>query len=148
MKRLYKFLSLKLSASHLLVSALLLLGIVRLGLWLLPFQTLRYLLSRMTRIATEVQEINQASVDRVVWAVTVANRYMPGEVKCLARALATQVLLGQRGHQALLRIGVAKGEQGQLEAHAWVESQGRIVIGNLADFSRYTPLPPLEEGRL
>jgi hypothetical protein len=102
----------------------------------------------MTRIATEVQEINQASVDRVVWAVTVANRYMPGEVKCLARALTTQVLLGQRGHQALLRIGVAKGEQGQLEAHAWVESQGRIVIGDLADFSRYTPLPPLEGGRL
>jgi hypothetical protein len=42
-----------------------------------------------------------------------------------------------------LRIGVAKGEAGKLEAHAWVESQGRIVIGGLRDLPYFTPLPPL-----
>jgi len=34
--------------------------------------------------------------------------------------------------------------QGQLQAHAWVESQGRIVSGGLKDLWRYTPLPLLE----
>jgi len=32
----------------------------------------------------------------------------------------------------------------QLQAHAWVESQGRIVSGGLKDLWRYTPLPLLE----
>jgi len=47
------------------------------------------------------------SVGRVVWAVEVVSRYMPG-VKCLARALATQVLLRHYSHQAHLCIGVAR----------------------------------------
>ena len=147
MKRLRKFLYLTASDRQLLVSAGLLLGTIRLGLWLLPFQTWRRLLVRMTQTAEELPQTNQLCVDKVVWAVEVASRYMPGRVKCLARALATQVLLGRCGHLAQLRIGVAKSEQGQLEAHAWVESQGRIVIGGLKDLARYTPLPPLEGER-
>jgi hypothetical protein len=147
MKRLRKFLSLTPADRRLLASAALLLGAIRFGLWLLPFQTLQRLLARMIQAPNKMQEVNQVSVDRVIEAVEVASRYMPGGVKCLARALATQVLLGQRGYQAELRIGVAKGEEGQLEAHAWVENQGRTVIGNLADLSRFTPLLPLEGGR-
>jgi len=142
MKRLRKFLSLTPSDRRLLVSAALLLGAIRLGLWLLPFQTLRRLLAKMTQVTTQLQNADLTSMDRVVWAVAVASRYIPG-VKCLARALATQVLLSQRSYPTCLRIGVAKSEGGKLEAHAWVESQERIVIGGLRDLSRYTPLPPL-----
>lgn len=148
MKRLRKFLHLTSGDRRLLVSAALLLGMIRLGLWLLPFQTLRRLLARMIQTTSVLQDTDQVSVDQVVRAVAVASRYMPGGVKCLARALATQVLLGRRGHRADLRIGVAKGSAGQLEAHAWVESQGRIVIGGLKDLARYTPLPNLEAERL
>ncbi|HEY9875191.1 MAG TPA: lasso peptide biosynthesis B2 protein [Candidatus Obscuribacterales bacterium] len=147
MRRLRKFLSLTASDRQLVVSAALLLAGIRLGLWLLPFKTLRHLLTLIAQAPLELQPTNQVSVDKVVWAVAVVSRYMPGEVKCLARALATEVLLGRSGHQAELRIGVAKGEQGQLEAHAWVESQGRIVIGALKDLARYTPLPTLEVKR-
>lgn len=147
MQRLRKFLQINQRDRRLLVNTALLLGTIRLGLWLLPFQTLRQLLARMTQITTELQKPNHASIGRVVWAVEVVSRYMPGGVKCLARALSTQVLLGRRGHLAELRIGVAKSERGQLEAHAWVESQGRIVIGGLKDLARYTPLSTLEEER-
>jgi len=59
----------------------------------------------------------RVSVGRVVWAVEVVS-YMPG-VKCLARALATQALLRQYSHQAHIRIGVARSQKGQLQAHAW-----------------------------
>jgi len=85
-------------------------------------------------------------MDSVTWAVAVASRYVP-LVTCLTQALATQVLLGRCGHPASLRIGVARSERGQLQAHAWVESQGRIVFGGLKNLSHYTPLPPLEGER-
>ncbi|NET54236.1 MAG: lasso peptide biosynthesis B2 protein, partial [Merismopedia sp. SIO2A8] len=65
-------------------------------------------------------------------------------VKCLARALTTQVFMSRQGYSPQLRIGVAKGEGGQLEAHAWVESQGQVVIGYLGNLSYFTPLPSLE----
>lgn len=146
MKHLRKFLSLMPGERHLLVSAVLLLGVIRLGLWLLPFQTWRRLLVSSTEKTPELKTAEQASLNRVVWAVTVASRYMPG-VKCLARALATKVLLAHQGYISELRIGVAKTEEGQLQAHAWVESEGRIVIGGLRDLSCYTPLPLQERGR-
>lgn len=140
MRRLRKLVALLKSDRRLLVSAIFLLGIVRLGLWLLPFQTLRRFLAGLTPTASKLQKSEQVSVDKIIWAVRVASRYIPGRVKCLARALTTQVLLERHGYKAQLRIGVAKGEQG-LEAHAWVESQGRIVIGGLKDIGRYTTLP-------
>lgn len=140
MKRLSKFLQLARSEQRLVINASILLGAIRLGLWLLPFQTLRRLLARFYTMTTQSQTIGSTDI---IWSVEVVSRYMPG-VKCLAQALATQVLLRQHGHLADLRIGVAKSEQGQLQAHAWVESQGKIVSGGLRDLWRYTPLPPLE----
>lgn len=140
MKRLHKLIALTSSDRQLLVKTALLLGIIRLGLWLLPFQTLRRLVVRMTQ-TTSMQKQDQIFVNKVVWAVRVVSRHMPGKVKCLARALTTQVLLGRSGYQSQIRIGVAKNKTGQLEAHAWVESQGRIIIGGLKDLGRYTPLP-------
>lgn len=141
MKQLRKFRQLTYSDCRLLLSTVFLLGTIRLGLWLLPFPILQRLLTKMTQTQESPTQIPLA---RVVWAVTVVSRYMPGEVKCLARALATQILLARHGYQAQLRIGVAKGERGQLEAHAWVESQGKIVIGGIKNLGRYTPLPTLE----
>lgn len=141
MNLLHKLLQLKSSDRQLLLITFSLLGAIRLGLWLLPFPTWRRLLSRVMQPKSKLQEADRVSISQVVWAVSVASRYMPGGVKCLARALATQVLLSQQGHTADLHIGVAKGEGGQLEAHAWVESQGQIVIGHLSNLSRFTPLP-------
>jgi hypothetical protein len=48
-----------------------------------------------------------------------------------------QILLQQQGYPASLQIGVAKGRDGQLEAHAWVESQGQVVIGNLENLAHF-----------
>ncbi len=142
MQRMYKFLCLPSTDRHLLIQAVFLLGAVRLGLWLLSFQTLRRRLTRIT------QATKQVPIDRVVWAVTVASRYVP-LTTCLTRALAAQVLLGRCGHPASLRIGVTRSEAGQLQAHAWVESQeGQIVFGGLEDLSRYSLMPPLERENL
>ncbi len=146
MQRLHKFLGLSSAHRRLLVTSALLVGTIRLGLWLLPFQVLRLRLAGMARTANKVQQGDQATIDRVVWAVKVASRYVP-KATCLTQALAAQVLLSRRGYPVRLRLGVAKGEAGQLRAHAWVESQGRIMIGGLEALSHFTPLPPLERER-
>lgn len=143
MRQLYKFLRLTSGDRQLLLSTAILLGAIRLGLWLLPFQTLRRLLARIMQTFTEL-EPEPFPVGRSVWAVEVISWRMPGGVKCLAKALATQVLLSRCGHSTQLCIGVAKDKKGKLEAHAWVESQGRIIIGGLTDMARFTPLPSLE----
>lgn len=62
---------------------------------------------------------------------------------CLNRPLATQVLLGRRGQQVNLRIGVKRDAGGEFKAHAWSESEGRIVLGSTDDLSEMTPLPAL-----
>jgi hypothetical protein len=147
MKLLYKFLRLKECDRQLLLITFTLLGTIRLGLWLLPFRTWRRLLSRIMQPKSKLQGANPASINQVVWAVSVASHYMPGGVKCLARALATQVLLSQQGHTADLYIGVAKGEEKQLEAHAWVESQGQVVIGDLSNLSSFIPLPAFGDSK-
>jgi hypothetical protein len=69
-------------------------------------------------------------------------------VKCLARALATQILLSRCGYPSHLRFGIVKEKEGHLQAHAWVESQGEVVMGDLRNLSEFTPLPSLEGGRL
>jgi hypothetical protein len=143
MKRLYRFLSLSSRDRRLLIKAALLLGIIRLGLWLLVFQTLRGLLLRVRWKSTGLSEADPLSLERIAWAIRVAGRYIPG-VTCLVQALAAQVLLEQEGHPACLRIGVAKDKNGRLQAHAWTESGGKVVVGG-GNLSSYTLLSPAEK---
>jgi len=140
MKRLHKFLTLTPSDRVLLINALLLLGAIRLGLKLLPFQTLRRLLARIAQSIKTLQEAEKASVDKVAWAVMVASHYIPG-ARCLAQALATQVLLERRGYPTQLRIGFTRDKGGQMSAHAWIESEGRVAIGGAGNMACYIPVP-------
>lgn len=143
MIRLRKFLHLSSVEQRLLVEAALLLGVTRLGLWLLPFQTLQRLLARLTRTTARPQNVECDSKQSVVWAVETAGRYIPPVTTCLTQALAVQVLLLRRGYPALLHIGTTREDGGRFLAHAWVESEGNVVIGG-HDLERYTPLATLE----
>ena len=146
MRRLLKLLVLPAEDRVLLLCAAWWVGAVRFGLWLVPFGTLRRWLIRMTRAKTESLTFNPSAIKRVVWAVTAVSRYVPAAT-CLTQALATQVMLGRRGQLTNLRIGVAKSVRGQLKAHAWLELDGQIVIGEQKDLTRYTPLSSLKEER-
>lgn len=142
MKRLRKFLRLSSTEQRLLFRALILLGVITLGLRLLPFRPLRRILARGAHAPGGLPTTDPASADRIPWAVAVASRSVPGATSCLIQALAAQVLLEQAGFPAPLHIGVARDEGGQLKAHAWVEHQGAIVIGS-PEAGRYTPLMTL-----
>lgn len=145
MRSIRKFLRLPITDQCLLIESAFLLGAVRVALWLLPFQVLRRLLARITRMSSQQRTSNDRSLEQVVWAVGTASHYIPQASTCLTQALVAQVLLGRRGHPAHLRIGIARDAAGQLQAHAWVESGGKIVLGDLQDLWRYNPLPPLED---
>src|SRR5215831_18997330 len=146
MERLRKFLLLTATERSLLIRAVLLLGAIRVGLWLLSFRTLWDLLARVTPARGRSRDLDYSSPEQVARAVTAASRYVP-RATCLTQALAAQVLLTRQGYPVSLRIGVAKGEGGRLEAHAWVENQGEVVIGGAA-LGRYTLLLACEGDRL
>jgi hypothetical protein len=144
MRLLFRFFRLPVADRSLLVKAAFTVGATRLGLWVLSFGTLRRILARVRRRPARLRRADQSSLDRVAWAVTVASRFVPAAT-CLTQALATHVLLDQQGYSACLRIGVVKGEDGQLRAHAWVESDGVVVMGGSEpSIERYTPLPAFE----
>ena len=144
MERLRKFLRLSVGEQRILIKASLLLVVIRLGLWLLPFRTLRRLLAKATQAPPRLQQkADRFCADRVARAVAVASNHVPGVGTCLTQALAAQVLLARRGHQTSLRIGAARGEEGQFEAHAWLECGGKVVIGG-SELERYTRIAALE----
>jgi hypothetical protein len=145
MKLLRKFLRLSTAEQWLLIATAFLLEAIKLSMKLLQFRTLRRLLVRVTDATpAKPQYTNHLPIERVAWAVEATSRHTPGVKTCLTQALAAQVLLARHGHPALLRIGVAKGEQEEFRAHAWVESKGKIVVGG-SEPGRYTPLAVLEE---
>ena len=120
--------------------------LVRLGLLVLPFSLLNDLVGKSKQLkflAFSPQELN---VGRIVQAVYRSSRYQPGNPMCLARALTTAVLMGLYDFPYEINIGVAKGENGKLKAHAWVIFQGTVIVGNLSDLSRYVPMSAKGEG--
>src|SRR5262249_17811718 len=139
MKQLYKLLSLSFIDLHLLINSAFLLGVSGLGLRLFSLSTLRRLLIS-NHTTSEMNDWDGAAVHQVVWAVTVASRYIPGAKNCLRQALVTQALLGQYGYPSSLCIGVARDITGCLQAHAWVENRGKVVIGGLESRSRFALL--------
>ncbi len=140
MRRLNKFLRLSFSEKILFVRIWVLLAITRSGLSLLPFPTLRKVL---TVIGPLIARGGQAwPEDLLVWAVGAASRYVP-RATCLTQALAIQLVLKQSGRQASLHIGVNGVEGDRLDAHAWVVSQGRVILGS-SDFDRFKFLASFE----
>jgi hypothetical protein len=143
MRKLRKLLQMSMSDRLLLLNTTLLLSTIRLSLWLLPFKIWRpFLEESTTSTATSTPKI---PLGKITWAINIVSSQMPGGVKCLARALATHILMTKYGHTPKFKIGVAKGGEGQLEAHAWIENpDGKIVMGWLEDLGRYLPLPSFQ----
>jgi hypothetical protein len=98
----------------------------RLLLWVLPFKSLVRVANRTADGLAGAPDA--CSPEQVGWAVTAASTYVPGAT-CLAQALAGQWLLRRAAHPARLHLGVAKTKNGTLKAHAWLECNGRVVVG-------------------
>jgi hypothetical protein len=126
----------------LVVSALLLVSATRFALCILRVRRAARLLGWLVP-GRPGKPPDPSLADRVVRAVMRASRVVPGAT-CLTQALAAQVLLERHRRPTRLHIGVFRdGRQQVVRGHAWVESEGKVVVGG-HDLSTYVPLASLE----
>lgn len=122
-----------------LIKALMLLWIVRIMLYALPFQTLQNIIKKFT--STEENKIHSVEIRKLIWAVEVMSVYTL-RATCLTRALAAQILLARYNYSSNIKIGVSKNK-GEFEAHAWLEADDKIILGESE--MEYTPILKMGE---
>ena len=115
---------------------------VRLTLWLLPFHIVCGHIHRLNEKHGKRKSTENRHLSVIAHRVTRVSRYVP-KATCLTQAIATMILLYLKNYPATLRIGVARNNEGRFEAHAWVESEGSVVIGGSKTnlYSKYSLLP-------
>ena len=130
--------------------AAVLLFLVSVGASVLRFRTLRYLIHRygLNRCGgsrgSSTDGLSSEQVRRIAWAVVAVARRLPTRTTCLMEALAAEAMLHRRGCACELRFGVRAPGSGSspLAAHAWIEHQGVVVLGQLENLSDYAVLSP------
>jgi len=140
LNRLRKYLRLPAPDRRLLLEAAMLQAAVRLALWFLPARTWHRLSACVGIPMRHRPSACVVSPSRAAWAIAATTRVIPRST-CLVRALAAQRLLARHGYPSTLHLGVARAPHG-LDAHAWLECQGAILLGAPAP-GRYTLLTSL-----
>lgn len=122
---------------RLIVPALLVLVCVRLALSLLPYRTRMRCLEALRRHTSRMTP-GDATPEDVARVVARVSAVVP-LASCLTQALATCLLLRPDEKTARLRIGVRHGEAGGLQAHAWIETDAGVLLGD-DELEAYAPL--------
>jgi len=71
-------------------------------------------------------------LNRIAHAVKRASRHVPWQTRCLVEAIAAKQMLRHRHMNCTVYLGVAQ-ENGQMIAHAWLESYHTILTGKLKE---------------
>lgn len=117
----------------------------RLALWVFPLPRIKNYLEKVSpRPQLSDATPSPVSAAQISRAVGAMSRLVPKST-CLVQALAAQWLLRRENQASHLHIGVIKDPNGALLAHAWVESDGAVVVGG-GDLDRYTPILRWESG--
>lgn len=145
MNSMFKFIGLSFEEKVLIVRASCWLLFFRAGLFLAPMRLAKKWIRNGESQESTYHRVGTPNINDIVRAVRLCKRFVP-YATCLTQALAARRLLSRYGYDAILKIGVAKSES-KLEAHAWIEVDGKVVLGRQAYHSRYavleTPRPIL-----
>jgi hypothetical protein len=109
------------------------------GLRLFRYSALRRGL-RAYAHTTRHRTSHAASRFRVLRAVNRVAGRLPAANNCLVLALVADTMLQRRGQASEIRIGVRRSASRRVQAHAWVECDGAVVVGALDDLAEYAPL--------
>ncbi len=125
LEKLRRFSALEPPAQKLFLQALALLPVISLSLRWQGFRATQEALQRLltTRPPEQNLEVGSGQVALFAHMVHAADRHGLIHPSCLAKSLTLWWLLGRQGITSRLRIGIRK-QNGQLEAHAWVEREG------------------------
>jgi hypothetical protein len=138
MQKLIKFIRLNGFERRLFVEAFIWLGIARLTILIVPFRRLApYLGRHMVESDETVSPRNDDLRTKAAWALQTAAHYTPWESKCLVQAVAGKTMLKLRGVPSTLYLGLAKKENRELNAHAWLRS-GDIILTGARGMGHYT----------
>lgn len=89
----------------------------------------------------------RSSIDlrQLSWAIGAVAERVPWRADCLLRAMAAERILRDAGHAPQFQLGVARGGENELKAHAWLTCDGETITGG--DWSAYTALitPALDQ---
>lgn len=84
-----------------------------------------------------------ARIARVAFAIPRAAARVPWRATCLVQALAAKRWLERLGVASRLKLGARKTGEQALDAHAWLEAGGRIVVGgDIGDYAEFPPVRP------
>ena len=115
---------------------------ILLRLW--PYGRVRALLESWFGKARVISDPDEAE-RRVLWAVRTATVLVPIGRTCLTEALTAQVLLRRYGCDASVRFGVRlTGTTAPVAAHAWLQREGRLLLGG-SESAAYVTLEPARE---
>jgi hypothetical protein len=128
----------------LLLAALVVVLAVRLALWIVPSRVTLRFLGRISATASTRRATAATTVPPIVWAVEAASKFVP-RASCLTQAIAAKLLLRRFGQDAQLCLGVVQPPDGTLRAHAWLEREGRPVLGG-SGIQSMVRLPLLPDG--
>lgn len=114
-----------------------------LGIKVLPFRSVQQVVSWLAALPSW-RLVRPVRDERayIVWATSRLGAHFLTNKSCLVEALTVQLLFWRRGYPADLRIGVSKTDESVI-AHAWVESEGQVVIGGPESVHEYAPFPAL-----
>jgi hypothetical protein len=140
---------------HLLIEALIWLGLLRVATLVLPYRRVAALLRLTQSAASDVapgaptgHESGRAYRDAgaIGWAVQGAASRTPWLSACLVQALAAHVMLRRQGVPSVVYLGVAKDAAGGFSAHSWLRCGDRIVTGGgsrqrYSVIAAYRPIP-------
>ena len=130
----------------LLLAALPFVVAVRIALWMAPSRlTLRFL-RRMGVAEGRSRPTTWAMTSSITWAVQSVSKFVP-RATCLTQAIAAKLLLRRFDQDARLCLGVTHASDGTLRAHAWLEQDGRPVLGGsgIRSMMRLPELPDRDQ---
>lgn len=120
--------------------------VVRIGLWTTKYQRIRALLVRPC--PADPQFERRITVARITHAVERIARFVP-DASCLTQTISCQAILSWKGIPSTITMGLKKDEGGALKAHAWLSWNDQVVLegneGTVLDFAKIHDLPtPLQ----
>ena len=129
MRTLFRFTLIDREERKLFLTAMALMGAVRAALCFCSLQRVIRALDGMNRRFPRASGAPPLDLLRAARRLDQAARFCPLPLTCLSKALTGKALMARYGHPGELCIGVAKTD-GKFEAHAWLECEQNVVIGN------------------
>lgn len=117
---------------------------VRAALWLLPSSMIVRFVRRISVDPAVERSKPRFKLTTILWAVESVSGRIP-RATCLTQAISGKLLLRWSGLQSEICLGVARSPDGVLRAHAWLERQGRTILGGTVGRTMVR-LPELREG--